>query len=379
MIDTVILVIPADKVEITDYDSFSPSARGLFEPPYYPLGAHGYFECFLNPSKQDNEYKPRLTLSKRMRQGGFSIALKIELSLPKLIFGNNFDELRNIDFQDTIQMLHHQLATMGIITTYDTLINATITGMHYGKNIVLENRSTCALVINSIHKLKISKRWDLGNTDFRNNGQAIRFHTNHCELTFYDKVKDLEQALISEHRAIEQDNAVQLDLFNQLKPQAQILRMECRLNNRRQIKAILQECDVKVGELTLKELFSETIAQAVLLRFWNKFIKPSLDIVVAANQDIQTMFTQMRYADIKESDALKMCGALAYTKENGLRGLQHALSSSGRTYKQLSNNLKRVDLTGNYLYNVFKSIEGALIEFKAVKLCDYPELQKDTR
>lgn len=379
MIDTVVLTIPDDKFEITDFDKFSPSARGLFEPPYYVLGNHGYFECFLNPSKQDNEYKPRLTLSKRIRQGGFSIALKIELSLPKLIFGNNFDEMCDADFQNVIQMLHYQLATMGIITSYDTLINATVTGIHYGKNIVLENKSTCALVINTIHQLKISKRWDIGNTDFRNDGQAIRFHINHCELTFYDKVKDLEQARISENRAIEQDNAVQLDLFNQLKPQAQILRMECRLNNRRHIKSVLQECNITVNEITLKYLFSDAISKAIVSHFWAKFIKPSLDIVIMANQNIHTIFTELRSKGLKESESLKYCGALAYIKENGIRGLQSVLSQSGRTYKQVSTFAKQVDLNTNYLYNVFKLIEGALIEFKAIKLEEYPELQKDNK
>lgn len=379
MIDTVILSIPCDQIKILDYDAFSPSARGLFEPPFYALGGHGYFECFFNPSKHNNEYKPRLTLSKRIRHGGFSIALKIELSLPKLIFGNNFDEMCDGDFHNIIQMLHYQLATMGIIVTYDTLINAAVTGIHYGKNIVLENKSTCALVINTIHKLRISKRWDIGNTDFRNEGQAIRFHTNHCELTFYDKVKDLEQAHISENRAIEQDNAIQLDLFNQLKPKAQILRMECRLNNRRHIRAILQECNIQPGEMTLKELFSTAIAQTITLHFWNKFIKPSLDIVIVANQNTQTIFAEMRSNGLKEADTLKCCGALAYIKENGIRSLRQVLSPYGHTYRQLPKYLKRVDLTGNYLYNVFKLIEKALVTFKAVKLCDYPELQKDAQ
>ena len=379
MIDTVILSIPCDQIKILDYDAFSPSARGLFEPPFYNLGGRSYFECFLNPSKQTNEYKPRLTISKRIRHGGFSIALKIELSLPKLIFGNNFDEMCNCDFHTVIEMLRYQLETMGIIVTYNILVNAIVTGIHYGKNVVLENKSTCSLVINTIYKLKISRRWDIGNTDFRNEGQAIRFHTNHCELTFYDKVKDLEQARQSESRAIEQDNAVQLNLFNQLKPQAQILRMECRLNNRRQIKAMLQECDIPPGEMTLKKLFSTATAQAITLYFWNKFIKPSLDVVILANQDTQTIFTEMRSCGLKEADTLKYCGAMAYIKENGIRALQQVLSPSGHTYKQISKHSKRVDLTGNYLYNVFKLIESELIAFKAVKLCDYPELQKGAK
>lgn len=157
------------------------------------------------------------------------------------------------------------------------------------------------------------------------------------------------------------------------------MRMECRLNNRRHIKNTLQECNIPVNNLTFKELFSVITAKSVLLHFWEKFIRPSLNIVITASQSPQAIFTQLRSCGLKESDTIKCCGALGYIKEHGIRSLHQVLSPSGRTYRHLSNCLKAVDLTGNYLYNIFKQIETELAEFKAVKLADYPELQKETR
>ena len=108
MIDTVVLLIPWEDFKIMDYGTFSPSARGMFEPPYYSL-SRGSFNCIQYPTKSDlieGNYKPRLTLSKRLVCGGYSIALKIEFSAPKLLFGNNFEELKDNDFEAVVIKLH---------------------------------------------------------------------------------------------------------------------------------------------------------------------------------------------------------------------------------------------------------------------------------
>src|SRR5271156_5057181 len=98
MLDTIALTLDQHQFEVLEPDRFSPSARGLICAPYYPLGARGHFACVLNPSKSDSnagQYQPRLTLGKRRVQTGFALTLRIEFSAPKLIFGNNFDELQS--------------------------------------------------------------------------------------------------------------------------------------------------------------------------------------------------------------------------------------------------------------------------------------------
>ena len=93
MLDTIVITMNESQFSITDYERFSPSAVGLFKPPYYRLGSRGNFSCYNNPTKTDAKngiYKPRLILTKRMRHGGFAIGLRIEFSAPKLIFGNDY-------------------------------------------------------------------------------------------------------------------------------------------------------------------------------------------------------------------------------------------------------------------------------------------------
>lgn len=374
MIDTIVIHVPMGEFKIMDYDRFSPSARGLFEPPYYKLGGRAYFECFLNPTK-GSEYAPRLTLSKRMRAGGFSISLKIEFSVPKLLFGNNFDEVDECDFDAVINRLCYKLAEMGIIITPDILADSAITGIHYGKNVILTGITTANMIVKTMSKLNVSKRLDAGHTDFRNDGQAVRYHTNTYELTFYDKARDLEQAKISEKRAIETDSRVQLNLFDtsQLK-KMEILRMECRLNTRKNIRIMLTRCEIPITDITFRNLFNKSIARAILMYFWDNFIEPDLGLVLLSERDIKATFTRLKMAGMKEMDVLKSIGALYFVKEHGIRGFRAMLSSRGNTFVRINKNLKDIDLRGNYLCYCFRRIKRDILILERVKLADYKDL-----
>ena len=113
MLDTIALTLDQHQFEVLEPDRFSPSARGLISAPYYALGARGHFSCVLNPTKSDFEagrYFPRLTLAKRKSQTGFALTLRIEFSAPKLIFGNNFDELQSRDFERVLGRVQGSLS-----------------------------------------------------------------------------------------------------------------------------------------------------------------------------------------------------------------------------------------------------------------------------
>ena len=54
-------------------------------------------------------------------------------------------------------------------------------------------------------------------------------------------MKDMQQAMTSDKRAVENDNAIQMDLFKTLpnKKYLQVMRMEVRLGNRTKIKSLV--------------------------------------------------------------------------------------------------------------------------------------------
>jgi hypothetical protein len=79
--------------------------------------------------------------------------LRIELSLPKLLYGNNFDELQYKDFKPLMHKLATTLESLGVIVCTDTLAQAPICAIHYSKNIELKDGSIPFSYINKIKEL----------------------------------------------------------------------------------------------------------------------------------------------------------------------------------------------------------------------------------
>src|SRR5258706_10923497 len=120
MIDTIVLTFKQTMFTIMKHDYFSPSTEGLYnQTGYYRLGSRSNMVCKQNPTPSELKsgiYKPRLTVTKRMnRQHEFEITMKIEFSIPKLLFGNNFDELEDSDFDKVIEILKQKLRDMGVL------------------------------------------------------------------------------------------------------------------------------------------------------------------------------------------------------------------------------------------------------------------------
>ncbi|GMU18829.1 MAG: hypothetical protein AMXMBFR12_00210 [Candidatus Babeliales bacterium] len=269
MIDTVVLLLSSDMYKITDPDKFVPSARWITNNR--SSAVHG-IQSKQNPTKKEllaGIYKPRLTLAYRTNtRNTLDIVLKVELSLPKLFYGNNFQELKGKDLQPLLQRLSDTLGQMEVIVAPADLVRAPIVAVHYSKNIILKDGSTPYHYINKIKESNIKMSLDTNQTDYRNEGHSYKWHCNSYEIVFYDKLKDLEKAKQSEKRSIEKDNAIQLEMFPRLrkKKKLEVLRMEVRLNKRAKMKQIFAKLGIK-SNLTLKSLFKPAISKKVLLHY----------------------------------------------------------------------------------------------------------------
>lgn len=268
MIDTVVLMLSANEFQIWDYDKFTPSARGLFS------ASSGYgssfMKCVQNPSKADYRsgiYRPRLTVSRRFANDGVLITLRIEFSAPKLIFGNNFEELNDEHFPFVLRTLVLTLGEMGVTVNYKVLQSASVAAIHYSKNVLLES-TLCTTAISEIAKADPFAQTDSSQTDYQNGGYSLKWHSNSWELAIYDKVKDLEQAKLSDKRAIEKQNALQLNLFEPLRNERmEVLRIEARLGTGKKIKHILKKINLPLEKLTFENLFKKELAKKALLYF----------------------------------------------------------------------------------------------------------------
>lgn len=380
MLDTIALTLDQQQFDVLDPDRFSPSAAGLLRPPYYALGARGAFPCVQNPTKADfdaGRYLPRLTLTKRKVRVGFALTLRVEFSAPKLIFGNNFDELISRDFEIVVEVLRLRLGEMGVRVTEDTLRGAKVSTIHYSKNIAFTDYTTCAMVMGELSKIDLSQRLDLSHTDYRNEGHAIRYHANSYEVTFYDKLKDLQKARYSERRAIERDNRGQLDIFKNRKvpKQLEVLRMEVRLGNRTKIVGVMKQIGAGV-EPTFAGLFDISIAEEVLAHFW-KNVRLQLPRLSASKtskaEDVLLDLLRRKPRHIRVGKVLQEVGLTMLVESVGPRGVQALLAKQGsrRTWQRIKRELRDLPGKDGDGFVALKRVDEALRAFRPIQLDNY--------
>ncbi len=262
MLDTIKLMLDKSMIAGIDKTLFQKETQNA---------SRGYFTLVQNPTKielQNGIYKPRLTLTNRFNTSGQrGLTLAIEFSAPKLLFGNNFDEITDADFPAVIDKLEIVLKTMGIRVFHGLMLVAPVSAIHYSKNIPLTDGTTPHYLISKIKEANISLALDVNQTDYRNDGHSYKWHANSYEVAFYDKIKDLEVAKKSDKRAIEKDNLLQLHLFEDLqKKRLEVFRMEVRLNSRQKMKQLFSTLGIEAN-LTFQNLFATSISQKILFHY----------------------------------------------------------------------------------------------------------------
>ena len=378
MIDTIVLTLKQGMFTIMDHDKFSPSTKGLYDSSnYYRLGGRSNMTCVQNPSPSELKngiYKPRLTVTKRMnRDRNFEITLKIELSLPKLIFNNNFDELEDSDFELVVSTLKQKLRDMGVYLFENNLIIAPVSNIHYSKNIPLTDYSTPYTYLEMMSKININQRLDLNQTDFRNEGHSLKYRANSFEVVFYDKLKDLSKAKISEKRAEEKDNAIQLNLFEtvEIKKPFEVLRMEVRLNRKQKLKQILDKIGIN-QEPTFKLLFSKEIAQKILIYYLNEIEDGYPTLLLFDPKDPKVFLSEFMLHNPKAGlkKAIQMLGLRVLLDQVGIREFRELTKRKSRqSWYNLNKEMKEL----NYPQEVgtFSVLRNALTEFRPLKLVDF--------
>ena len=124
MIDSIILTFGSTMYRIIEPDKFIPSARWIENPVLITSGIRSK-QNVTQKELRNGIYKPYLTLSNCVTHNRIrDIMLKVELSLPKLLFGNNFQELQHKDFALIIQKLTATLESMGVKISEDALAHA---------------------------------------------------------------------------------------------------------------------------------------------------------------------------------------------------------------------------------------------------------------
>lgn len=372
MVDTVVLNLPS--FTVIEPDRFTPSLRNIDSDRF---GSRPYLTYVQNPTKQElkqGNYKPRLTVTKRAIRGSYSKTLKIEFSIPKLLFGNNFDEVSEGDYSDLIEKLRQKLRDMGIMVFSEQLENARVTTIHYSKNFVFTDYITASSIINELSKVDLTRKLDLNNTHFRNDGHALYYYARSYSIVFYDKVKELHTP---EARAVEKDRDIQLGLFNEFnkdKKPFEVLRMEVRLCNTAKLKSVLRAVGVDDKNITLRALYSLDTAKKVLNLYWDTIIDNLSFIKYSTAEPIDFAESIMKNnPSIGLKSVLCYFGALSLINSEGTRRVRQLMNDnySDRTWQRLKRNMKTLKLSPINKYKPIQTITEALSVLEPTKLKDF--------
>ena len=370
MIDSIVLVLSSDMYTIVDPDKFKPTARWIEASANAMLG----MQSKQSPTKKELEcgiYKPRLCLAQRCDvKGNRDMTLKMELSLPKLLFGNNFDELTNEDFLPVAQKLAVTLEQMGIKTSAATLAKAPVLAIHFAKNIPLTDGSCPHHFIHLLKQANIRLSVDVNQTDYRNDGHSYKWHCNAYEVVFYDKLKELEQRHQGTRRAMEKDGELQCALLKlfEFRKKFELLRIEVRLNKRQKIKQLLAKLKIKAA-LTFAGLFKAAIAKKILLHYLDELEskRPALLDYEAPNDNALLAALIVNNPKMRAKQILQMFGFKKALETGTCRELRTMFARyNSRSWYRLIADAKKINLPDTP--SPFADIRKDVSKFKPLKL-----------
>jgi hypothetical protein len=372
MIDTVKIQIP-----------FSCQPKWVTEARLFSNldATKGVFVAYNNPSssyKKLGIYQPRLTYTERPK-GNYikSYQLAIEFSAPKLLFNNNFTELKDTDFDAVIEQLKEVLRkTYGVWLFPHQLAKAQVGKIDYSKNIVFDDHTPVSTITEILRKADISRRYDTQHTDFKNGGHVYHIHTNALDIAFYDKVADLRQTRVSEKRSYEKNGYTQLNLLDELEKQrtVSVARLEIRINGVAKLRKELNVIGVDSTDLTFRHLFSTDTSRKVLLRHWKNIFdelpKAPFAVIATVEQNLIAYKQAYPYAKPAETSFAVMLAMIRkdHADERYVRNVIEELFGKHVYYRY--KRCGRSPPTQTQLKTLLH-IEATLTEMKPVSIDDY--------
>lgn len=366
MVDTVKLLISINDPMIFDGNRFAPITLEQL------VKSTTYGKTYLNPSPtyaKMGKYMPRLTMFKRPSKFGAVYQLAVEFSAPKMLFGNNFDELAQENFDALLVALQGSLnELLGYKFFKSQLAHADIGAWHPSKNVVLLGYTSCQTILSTLGKLDVSRMYDLQKTDFRD-GHVVHIHCNSLDIAFYDKMADLRKAKISSKRAFEIDSLAQLNLLDGLEEYRplEVFRYEVRFVGKASIKRAFPELE----QWTFESMYKKQLCQDVLLKHWRKLTSTVDMLALDVKQPYELLQNYIEEnQDAPPQAALAAVAALTITSQVGNAGLRNILEA--RYGKQVWYRLKPlIKSPKQYRYTNFVHIDETLERFTPIRMSDF--------
>lgn len=363
--DTVKLRLNLGDFEIIE-DKFDTSVNKILG--YFGRGIATAYQGMTTEDKRQLHYKPKLFLTNAPQAGGRKIFLYIELSLPKLLYSNNLQEVCDQDFKPIILKLREVLLEMGIKVSPKVLANAPIIRYHSCKNVILPKGVATQYVVSNVAKINFGARSGTGHTDYLNGGHCARFHYNDYEIAVYDKIADIRQMQFSPKRCVDEETHRDFQNIDVEKlGNLQVLRLEIRLNNSKVLRRKLATVGIFFEEdhtITFRDVFDSEIARKLNVYYWKQICKAGRQIYFLQDGSESMLWNLGNTKLLKKLEFIGMskviddCGA-PYVKR---------LIGKNATALKLFNLVKHYEPDNKTLMNIFVGIGKKLVANDAIVL-----------
>ncbi|MFA6533171.1 MAG: hypothetical protein WCT22_04210 [Patescibacteria group bacterium] len=372
MLDTIILEFSEKEFNIFD------SSRFTIAPEQLRL-ARGFAKSYNNPTASEKEqglYKPRLTLFKR----NYDLFLKVEFSAPKLLFYNNLDELEEYQFSIVVDRLQTELVSMGVRISKQAIEIAKVLHFHPSKNIPLTGGYTATFAIRELLKINLSKKFDLQEVKYRNDGHLLQIYSGIHSVALYDKINDMGKP---EKRAVDKvQTSQQTTIFHEIKEdkkKVEVLRFEVRLTNKRKMNKVLEEIGYPPNP-SFKDIFKKDVCQKIVNLYWEMFWGSESWFLFEVNNNPQDLLQKLFLNDpkIEGKQAIYLVGLNSLSRDDsGIRGFREILCGSRERTKwaNITRDLKKFEgpRFSQGLHGFIEDIRKNLKEFKAFRYENGPE------
>lgn len=342
MIDTVILSMPTTEAEILRKSTDGTPAWSLQSRK---IAYDTYIKEPLAEDVESGLYFPKVTAFRRKgSNGSWSASVRIEFSAPKLIYGNNIEELAEAQFDAVVAALNDRLQRLGLTIGAEQLKTASVRAVHYSKNVEMQDGYSAMYAIAEISKINLNTRFDLSRTRYMNDGQSLCMYTRSHSFVIYDKVADL---LRGKGKAIDVSQTQKQSALATTMKGRDVLRFEVRLSEKRKMNTVLRKAGFAENP-TFRDVFATDKSKAVLNHYWQTTVAGSGHVLFAHAPTPKEVLKYLLLAipGIGAKRAIFLTGLLLLIRDgNGIRELRAILTQyvEDRTWYRIAGEIKSTE------------------------------------
>lgn len=252
-----------------DFHTLTPTER---------LSNRPYLRHFVFHPPYAEGYLPRIEVYEAFTEDrkGLRYILKLEFSVPKLLYGNSLQEVVEEDKDLVFSRLQSALGKNGIhIRDIAAIAGARVGAVHFCKNIPLPRDMRMREILDELRRVDISKVVDITGTKFKNGGRVLNIYSGTVERSFYDKVSDAMRPKNkrSDKGRIERERSI-IERFGL--QTREVFRYEYRIKKTqtvmRDINAALGRKDKKTY-VAFADLFTPGLFKTMVLKSWRDLVK----------------------------------------------------------------------------------------------------------